>query len=85
MGGYLYFTILNYGGWLASNDRPTPILLCTNEQVNGGWLATPSTPLDQPLTPLELVCIKLLCVPYLGYHYWFIHHVNAIQLEILME
>ena len=23
-------------GWLASNDRPTPIVLCTNEQVYGG-------------------------------------------------
>ena len=55
MGGYQYFTILNYGGWLASNDGPTPIVLCTNEQVKGGWLATPSTLLDQPLNKYTVI------------------------------
>ena len=36
-------------GWLASNDRLIPIVSCINKQVKGGRLATPSTPLDQPL------------------------------------
>ena len=48
----LYYTILNYGGWLTGNDRPTPIVLCTNKQVKGGWLATPSTPTPPPHQPL---------------------------------
>ena len=39
VGGYMYFTILNYGVWLESVDRPIPIVLCTNEQVKG--LSTP--------------------------------------------
>ena len=32
----MYFTILNYRGWLASIDRPIPIVSCTNEQEKGG-------------------------------------------------
>ena len=62
------------GGGLASNDRPTPIVLRTNEQVKGGWLATPSTPTGSaPELSLELkiniyqvtlsvvLCIQLCC------------------------
>ena len=48
-GGWLpvlYYTELR--GWLANNDRLTPIVLCVNEQVKGGWLATPSTPPPPP-------------------------------------
>ena len=26
-GGYMYFTIQNYGGWLASIDRPVSIVI----------------------------------------------------------
>ena len=36
VGGYMYFTILNYRVWLESIDRPIPIVLCTNEQVKRG-------------------------------------------------
>ena len=36
MGGYLYFSILSYGGWLASNDGSSYIVLCTNDKVKGG-------------------------------------------------
>ena len=45
-GGYLYFTILNYGGWLANNDGPTPIVLCTNELASEKWVA--SHPIHPP-------------------------------------
>ena len=51
-GGWLsgWLPVLYYiktwgAGWLASNDRPIPIVSCTNKQVKGGWLATPSTTL----------------------------------------
>ena len=39
---YMYFAIPKFK-WLASNGRPSPIVLFTNEQVKGRWLATPST------------------------------------------
>ena len=46
MGGYQY--LIHYTeqamGVAGSNDRPTNIVLCANEHVKGGWLATPSTP-----------------------------------------
>ena len=59
--------------WLARNDTPIPIASCTNKQVKGGWLATPSTPLDQPLLfhllawnskqlSSHLLCISDQCV-----------------------
>ena len=60
MGGYQYFTILNYGGWLANNDGPTPIVLCTNEQVKGGWLATPSTPSGSAPAVLKFVLVMYM-------------------------
>ena len=34
--------------WLANSDRSTPIVLCANEQVKGGWLATPPPLLISP-------------------------------------
>ena len=36
LSGWLLFNYTEPWGWLASNDRPTPIVLCTNEQVYGG-------------------------------------------------
>ena len=32
---HVYFTILNQGRWLASNDRPIPMVPCTNKGVHG--------------------------------------------------
>ena len=52
MGGYLYFTILNHVGLLASNDRPIPIVSFINKQMKGEleWLA-PSTSSTVPPRP----------------------------------
>ena len=43
------YTELCVGDYLASNDRPIPIVSCKSD---GGWLAIPSTPSPTRSTPV---------------------------------
>ena len=60
----LYYTEL-WGVADRQRYRSTPIVLCTNKQVKGGWLATHPPPLNQPLYTCMQEFLTQFCGVYL--------------------